>query len=747
MQNQESKLLYTVEGELDLLPFPVMKVKEDGKIIYANRRIRNKLCIEPDAESGLSILQLLYTENPGDMFNHFRLLREGILDEFTMEFEMIREQSQFKKLFVHFSSCTHNLSECVFIATLQTDRYAVQLEEENSTLKKNLEFALTMLDNLPADIAIMDKNKNYAYINKAALPDDKIRSWLVGKSNYDYTRLRGKSDDYAIHRERSMDHCFQMKTPIQFEEVFQKDGKEVTKLRVMHPVLDENNEVEYILGYGIDISSLKESEKMIYLLKTGIEKAYDGFALCDADGNYYYMNDAHVKIFGYETFDELNGKSWKTLYPDFEVKRLEQTAFPILSQNGSWSGRTEGISKQGKQIFQEISLATLPNGGLICVCRDSTEKAKNELEIKKLASVADKTNSVVVITDNKARIEWTNKAFEKVTGFSLEDVRGLNPMMILSGPETDRSVLESIKNAVNKGNSFTGQIQNYRKDGTSYWTHLDITPIFDNDNKIVNFVVLSSDVSHLKEAEFSLKKTLQKEKELNALKSRFVSLISHEFRTPLADIQLSVDILRLYSENSVDEPLMAKLYKQYNKIESEVDHMTNLMNNVLTLGRMESNRLTFKPVWTDLIGMIEDQGSKIRLNETDGRIVEFNVIGERRDVYIDPGLMTHIINNLISNAFKYSPGSSNPELSIRFNDDSFTILVKDYGIGIPKSEKNYLFQSFFRATNTENIPGTGLGLVIVKQFVELHKGKIRIESTTNKGTTVEINIPIKHSED
>lgn len=232
-----------------------------------------------------------------------------------------------------------------------------------------------------------------------------------------------------------------------------------------------------------------------------------------------------------------------------------------------------------------------------------------------------------------------------------------------------------------------------------------------------------------------LEVSLTKETEINRMKSRFISMTSHEFRTPLTTIQANAELLDIFLEG---QPVTnKKLSEKYlNRITTEVIRLTNLMNDILLMGRIESGKIPYKPVETDIVAAVNELTETQRFEDVTGRKLQLKVLGEPRNAVVDPFLVNHILVNIVSNAFKYSKGKQAPELHINFREDRFDISVIDYGIGIPVADQSRIFDSFFRSSNVENIQGTGMGLAIVKQFLDLHQADIQIESREHEGTTI-----------
>jgi PAS domain S-box-containing protein len=282
------------------------------------------------------------------------------------------------------------------------------------------------------------------------------------------------------------------------------------------------------------------------------------------------------------------------------------------------------------------------------------------------------------------------------------------------------------------------RIQN--PDGSFQWLLFRSFVKRDDFGNIIRLIGIINDITGQKEKEVVLQQALQREQQLNQLKSQFVSTASHEFRTPLATIQTSVELVKLYLETS-DPDAKVSIKKHLSVIEKEVDSFSLLLSDILTIEKIESGKVSFSPQWVDIVSTCKHIIATHFCQGTDKRTVQLTVEGKHVQVYVDEKLISHVIINLLSNAFKFS--HSSPSMKISFLDDRFLLQVLDDGIGIPESEITTLFQAFFRATNTIGIPGTGLGLVIAMQFVELHGGTITVKSKEKKGTTFRVSLPIR----
>jgi signal transduction histidine kinase len=250
-------------------------------------------------------------------------------------------------------------------------------------------------------------------------------------------------------------------------------------------------------------------------------------------------------------------------------------------------------------------------------------------------------------------------------------------------------------------------------------------------------IAISRDITDRKRAEEDIRTSLKKEKELSELKSRFITMASHEFRTPLTTILSSAELLQDYGFKWNEE----KKLQHLQRIQKAVKHMTQLLNDVLLIGKAEAGKLECNPAPLDLFQFCRDLVDEMQLG-TDNHTIAFRSQGNCTNTYLDEKLLRHILSNLLSNAIKYSPTGSIVQFNLICEQREAIFRVQDEGIGIPSSDQAQLFDSFYRASNVGNIPGTGLGLAIVKKSVDLYGGKIAVKSAVEYGTTFTVTLPL-----
>ena len=252
-------------------------------------------------------------------------------------------------------------------------------------------------------------------------------------------------------------------------------------------------------------------------------------------------------------------------------------------------------------------------------------------------------------------------------------------------------------------------------------------------------VLIGVDISDRKQAELERENALRQAQDLSELKSRFISITSHEFRTPLTTIFSASELLEHYGEKWT----RTKEIHYLKQIQSSVKHMTILLDDVLIVSAGEAGKLKLDPALMDVVSFCEALVEETKISKHCGQDIELRALSEHRLACLDEKYIRHILSNLLSNAVKYSPENSRIQFDVAVSDEAVSFRVKDEGIGIPQEDQARLFDLFHRAENVGTTPGTGLGLSIVKKAVELHQGSIEVKSEIGKGTEFNVLLPLK----
>jgi signal transduction histidine kinase len=246
-------------------------------------------------------------------------------------------------------------------------------------------------------------------------------------------------------------------------------------------------------------------------------------------------------------------------------------------------------------------------------------------------------------------------------------------------------------------------------------------------------------LNQLKQNERQISQALEQEKQLNQLRSNFLSIASHQFRTPLSIIRSSTELLQRFNHQLADEGRL----KHFDRIYTSLGQMLSLIDQVLLLGSVETEGLKFQPLPLNLESFCRELAETVQFSMGNQSHIIFSYQGCCAQAEMDPILLEHIFTNLLSNAIKYSPEKPVVRFHLICSGETATFNVQDQGIGIPQADQPYLFQSFYRCRNVGRITGTGLGLCIAKKCVELHRGQIQLISDVGVGTTFTVTLPLK----
>ncbi len=380
-----------------------------------------------------------------------------------------------------------------------------------------------------------------------------------------------------------------------------------------------------------------------------------------------------------------------------------------------------------------------------------------------LKAIIDNAIDGIITIDSRGNVESINPSGCVLFGYLPEEVIGNNISMLM--PEPDKSNHNQYlsryqkthePHIIGKGREVSGM----KKDGSLFPFRLavsevqydgrivyngfihDLTREKNAENQLINYtnkleelvedrtLKLQSLIDQLQEAKEEVSQSLEKEKELNQMKSRFVSMASHEFRTPLSSIQLSASLIDKYALE-YNNP---NITKHVNKIKIAIGNLTTILNDFLSLERLETGIVIAQFEQLDLVKFAEEITEEMQMVAKQNQSIIYQHTGTKRLVNTDMNLLKNCIINLISNAIKYSGENTFIEFNTEISEKEFIITIKDDGIGIPKTEQKHLFEAFFRAHNTGSIPGTGLGLNIVDRYIKLMQGQIEFESQENQGT-------------
>lgn len=486
-------------------------------------------------------------------------------------------------------------------------------------------FFKTILDEIPADIAIFSPDHTYLFVNKCAVKDPNVREWLIGKSDFEFCEEKRLNKKLAMRRRENFDRVIATQQPITFVESFERQQKEF-HLRIMHPYV-VNGEVKMVLGYGVNITTQKEQELALEVKTNRIRELLntinDGIILCDKNGNIKFFNPAFARIM-------------------------------------------ESVQPAGTVAINIADLVT------------DVERSDFESQLLQVTERNKTTTGIIQLKGTDRFLDYVLKATE-------------NPA---SG--------------------------------------------FDITCRI-------SDITHRVHRERDLAGLVAKEKELSDLKTRFIRITSHEIRTPLTAILSNTELIQLFLSHEVALKKGVDYYKGFlEQIIKEVHRINELLAELVVIGRMEDGKEGFELSEGDIVRFTTEIIKDLFLPFSDGRSLEIgNTERAPLKALFCARMLRHAIVNVLTNAFKYSPGAPAPKLNIFLrNNDELILEIQDFGIGIPEDEVQKVTQSFYRATNAKHISGTGIGLMLVDYIVKGHNGSLEIYSQEGKGSNILIVLPL-----
>lgn len=504
-------------------------------------------------------------------------------------------------------------------------------------------------------------------------------------------------------------------------------------------IWDEHNKDTIVIGRNI--SELKNNEKHYRSL---VQNINIGLIIQKQNSEITLCNQPALDMLGL-TEDQLLGKT--SFDPDWNVIHSDGSPFPGQEHPVPMAIATQkpvrdvvmGVYRPRTHDRVWLLVNAEPQFDLsgnfdhvICTFSDITKERKSLVQKQEeLLDILENSPAFFATFDLNFKFTYANKALLRKIG--LDESTDINEIDLKKFKILDAAFkLDELLNILLKEGSWIGSntYVNLKHQEITVW---QVVLLHRNDQDVPTHISVTA-------IDISANKALEKEIELNRIKSEFVTNVSHEFRTPLTIFRTSMEILDIYLKKlQIDLP--EELNKRLQVMDKEIDRLTYVITEFLTVGRMESGKINVNKKEISIIPIIQNSINRIALMNKDERQIDLIITGEPYNLLLDEILMMHILDNVIANAIKYSKERKAPEVMVKFQKEHTLITVKDYGIGIPDQEKVKLFSSYFRGSNTKNIKGNGLGLVLVKNFVDMQNGKISLVSEENAGTTVTIEFP------
>lgn len=525
-----------------------------------------------------------------------------------------------------------------------------------------------------------------------------------------------------------------------------------------------------------DDSALRETASRLRKLSRAVEQSPVSIVITDREGVIEYVNPKFCAVTGYG-ISEIIGKNPRVLKSGEMSPETYRQMWATLVAGEEWHGEFHNRKKNGELFWETASISPLRDEEgvithFVAVKEDSTlqkkiDAALRESEERYRSLIANARDAIFTLSVDGA-FTSLNPALASLMELTCAEGEGRSFESMVHPDDFPRA-WEMFQTILKGGRAPVFELRSSPLLKRPGILEVTLTPQKNEEGKIVGALGIGRDVMDRKRAQAELqemaqrlkehkeneertRRALQHEHELNQVKSRFVGIVSHEFRTPLGIVNSAAHLLERYEERMTRDERVAQLHE----IEHAVRRMTEMMEDLLLHEKFEAGKMECKPARVDMEALCRQQVSSAANIPGALCLVKSEIDPAAREVCVDEKIVRHILGNLISNAVKYSTdrtpvtlevnriaGNASPGAIPAPPSDAFLLLtVRDAGIGIPAADRDRIFQTFQRASNVGHRPGTGMGLAIVKQYVDLHHGAIRIESEEGKGTTVRVWLPI-----
>jgi PAS domain S-box-containing protein len=387
-------------------------------------------------------------------------------------------------------------------------QYVNELDEKEKELHKVKDFYEFILNNIPSDIAVFDADHKYRFINPEGIKNEELRSWMIGKDDYDYCRFKNLPTTKADQRREIFNKVLINKShEVWIDDYTTQQGERKVVFRRIAPLFDESGNVKFVIGYGMDITDQKLTEEKLVdaynraaLLEKFLDRTSDAVQVSDDTGQMIYINDAASKRLGIEK-NKIQNHRVEEFETYFQKPGVWEEHLTNIRKSGVFVVESQNQNIQtGELVDVEISVTyedILEKGYLIASARDVSERKKAEHEIQKLSLVAKNTNNGVLILDKERKISWVNDAMVNRSEYSIDELIGKSPR-IFQFEGTNQEIVERIYQNLIKLNPIQAELLHKSKHGNLYWIDLNIKPIYDQKNEHIGYIAVEFDITERK---------------------------------------------------------------------------------------------------------------------------------------------------------------------------------------------------------------------------------------------------------
>lgn len=518
-------------------------------------------------------------------------------------------------------------------------------------------------------------------------------------------------------------------------------------------LLDKNEEVMQVAEI------LKNNNKKLKELSIVAEKAGNAVAIFDKNGKLDYCNQSFETLYGYSC-EEFIKERGDTLFINSEYPHIRKAYKDCIDTKKSIQYEYFTISKNHTGLWIHTTLTPVFDGDHYPECfiaidanitqlknaeeevrfqkeeleRKSKELAEKNQELLKLSIIARETDNAVLLTDNKGQTLWLNEGFTRLYGYTMENLKsdGKNVFNLSS----NQKIVDYISLWPKNQSSITYESRNLTSNGVKIWAQTTLTPIKNEAGEITQIIAIDSDITALKLAEEQIEKQRDQLKILNTTKDKLFSIIGHDLRSPFGNFVNMSNIIMQNITTSDTTTLIGYVAKLHRSAQNSY----NLLENLLEWARHQQGRIKVYPDYIDITAVVEEM-TDLLLPLAEGKKIQVNLTyDEPIYAYFDEQMIKTVVRNILFNALKYTPSGGNIHIYFEQSNDSICVFVKDSGIGISNEAQANLFKAdtHFSTLGTDKERGTGLGLMLSKDFIEMNNGKISVKSIPGKGSTFKI---------
>jgi PAS domain S-box-containing protein len=622
-------------------------------------------------------------------------------------------------------------------------------------LQKQKKFYEKILNNLPADIAVFDSEHHYLFVNPKGIKDNELREWIVGKTDFDYCNYKNKDISIAHRRRALFNETVASKVQRRWEEhLVDKEGNDRYLMRMMHPTYTDSGELDMVIGYGLDITERKKIELRVAQSESRFrglfEKSPALISIHDLNGKLIDVNQTTLDVLGYSK-DELLGKSLGDFLRQEGRLHIENDYKDIIEREGKDEGISVARTKAGEDVhlLYQNHLVSINNEEpyILGFAQDITASIMAELELKKSEEkykrIIESMNLGLVEIDINGHIIYANSCFCQMTSYSQDDLINKSVAQVYETLNSDINVQDTLSKRL------SGEYDSYEmmitdKNGIQKWMLVSGAPVRDKNGMVKGAIGIHLEITKQKLLEADLRKAKDDAENSAQAKEMFLANMSHEIRTPLNAI---IGIGGLLAKTKINEQQSFFL----STIQTAAQNLLVIINDLLDFSKMESGNLSFEEINFSITDLLRKTKQVLLYKaEEKGLSVDFDFDPAIAPILIgDPYRLNQVILNIVTNAIKFTEKGAITILCSVVSEEAdiqhVMIEIRDTGIGISEEFINSLFDKFAQEDNTitRKYGGTGLGMSISKELIEMMGGSLEVKSKKNVGTSFFVKLKLK----